>query len=54
MARRKADMPAWIRANRLGCFVIAGVIAAFVLIAVYIGFSSPAQNEVNRVIRTFP
>ena len=52
MPRRKPYMPEWVRANRLGCFVMAAVIALFLAAAAYIGLSSPAKNEINSVIQT--
>jgi hypothetical protein len=54
MPRPKPARHTWIRTNRLGCFVIAGVIAAFLIAAVYIGVSSPARSDLNSVIHTVP
>jgi hypothetical protein len=52
MPRRKADIARILRANRIGCFLIAAVFAAFVAALVYIAVSSPFENAQNAVIPT--
>ena len=50
MPPRRTDLPRVLRENRIGCFVIAAVIALFLAAAAYIGFSAPAENAMNSVI----
>jgi len=52
MPRRKADLPGYLRANRIGCFVIAAAIAAIMAVTAYIGLNSPSENAQNSVIPT--
>jgi hypothetical protein len=52
MTPRKTDLPRFLRENRIGCFVIAAVIAVFLAAAAYIGLSATTENELNSVIPT--
>jgi hypothetical protein len=50
MPHHKPDGPEFLRANRIGCFVIAAVIALLGGVIAYIAFSSPSENAQNSVI----
>jgi hypothetical protein len=52
--RRKPEMPAFMLANRWGCFAVAAVLAVLIGVAAYIGLSAPSGNMQNSVIPTAP
>ena len=45
--------PDW-RRNRIGCFVIIGILAVFLLLYLFVGFHAEPGNEAAQNIQTVP
>jgi hypothetical protein len=42
------------RRNRIGCFVVVAVLAFFVMLYMFVGFSAPPGNSATEEIQTVP